>query len=73
MIVAVFAKLFVILIVWIAIAYIFRGKNQNNNNYENMKHDGKTFAAIGIAGFLIFSLIGNGDNHEVITKLQSKV
>jgi hypothetical protein len=72
-IVSIFAKLFVLLIVGLSILYIFRGKNKENTMYQDVKHDAKTVAAIGIAGFLIFSLISHGNHEAIVDKLKSKV
>lgn len=72
-IVSIFAKLFVLLIVVLSLLYIFRGKNKENSMYQDMKHDAKTVAAIGIAGFLIFSLISHGNHEAIVDKLKSKV
>lgn len=33
----------------------------------------RLFAAIGIAGFLIFSLVGDGNNRDVIENIQSRI
>jgi hypothetical protein len=91
MIVSIFAKLFVIMIVWLIVLYfIFRHKktekteSYNGKTYtrklsvyeqevEDAKHRRNTVAAIGIAGFLIFSLIGGINHKELTEKLKSKV
>ncbi len=73
MIISIFAKVFVLLISIIVLEYVFRGKNKDNNWYDDMKHDARTVAAIGIAGFLIFSLVHNGNHEELVEELQSKV
>jgi hypothetical protein len=91
MIVAVFAKLFVIMIVWLLILYIIRPKTTqkteslgNGKTYtrnltayeqeiEDAKHRKNTVMAIGLLGFLIFSLIASVNYKELTATLKSKV
>ena len=82
MIVSVFAKLFVVILVWLIVLYFFRGKkttkteNIGGHSYtrnltayeleiEDAKYRRNTALAIGVFGFLIFSLVGNR-KHELL-------
>lgn len=71
--ISIFAKVFVMLIIILSVLYIFRGKNKENSWYQDMNHDAKTVAAIGIAGFLIFSLVGHGQHDQIVENLKDKV
>jgi hypothetical protein len=90
MIVSIFAKLFVVMIIWVIILYFFRGKKTkktvqyNGHSYtrdltayeqeiEDAKYKKNNVAAIGIAGFLIFSLIQSVNHKELTEKLKYRV
>jgi uncharacterized Tic20 family protein len=90
MIVSVFAKLFVVMIVWLLVLYIIRPKTTqrtesiNGKTYsyklsayeqaiEDEKHRKNTGIAIGLLGFLIFSLIASVNHKELTAALKSKM
>jgi hypothetical protein len=90
MIVSVFAKLFVVMIVWLIILYFFRGKTTkktvrysggsydreltpDEQRIEDARYRRNNAAAIGIAGFLIFSLIKSVNHIELTENLKSRV
>ena len=72
-IVSIFAKLFVLLIVFLSILYFFGGKDKKDSTSQDMKHATETVIAIGIAGFLIFSLINHVNYEALVDKLKAKV
>jgi len=72
-IISIFAKIFVLLILGFSVLFIFRGKKKDNSFYDDMKHDASSVAAVGIAGFLIFSLVGHGQHQDLIEKIKTKI
>jgi phosphatidylglycerophosphate synthase len=76
MITSVFAKLFICYIAFIAVLLIVLGFFTKNNNeisgqeYQNRKDTART---IGIAGFLIFSLISTVNHKELTAKLKDEI
>jgi hypothetical protein len=90
MIVSIFAKLFVVMIVWLLVLFIIRPKttqrteSSNGQTYsrkltayeqeiEDEKHRKNSRVAIGLLGFLIFSLIASVNHKELTETLKSKV
>ena len=67
MIVSIFAKIFVLIIIPLSLLYIFRARDKKNSIYDEFKHDVKTIAAIGVVGFMIFSLVSTA-NHKALVR-----